>query len=245
CPRRRRDVPPRPPVPAARRRWRGRLASGRHPEVIMDDRHWRVRRARRRYRRRVRWAFARVTFYREQWAAAGQVLDEPVPTPLSAIPEPPHTLCPFSRPWLPEREPSLWTPSPEPLARALRAAGCRGPAPVLEVREALLDHTRLARRWPYRVLLSARAVVASPEHRATLNREALTVLDRAGTGWLVAGDSDLADLPEAADSRLRRVRRLTVAEVAEAAQTGDPVVLHEPGLGYLGARVPDCGELHL
>lgn len=213
----------------------------------MDD--WR---ARRRYRRAVRWAFARVTFYREQWAAAGEVLAAPVPTRLETLPQPPHTLVPFSRPWLPDREPSLWTPSLRPLARALRAAGCRDRAPVLEVRESLADHDRLPgvvlrRGTPYRALLSVAAVVASAEHRAALNREALSVLDATGTGWVVAGPDELAALPEVGDSRLRLVRRLPVAAAGDtgAADLTGPAVLYEPMLGYLGARVPDCGQLHL
>ena len=77
------------------------------PEVA-DDR--RSRRAARRYRRAVRWAFDRVSFYRDQCAVAGRLLSEPQPTPLASVPKPPHTLCPFSRPWRPDREPSLWTP---------------------------------------------------------------------------------------------------------------------------------------
>lgn len=215
----------------------------------------RLRRARRHYRRAVRWAFARVTFYREQLAAAGTVLAEPPPTPVAEIPDPPHTLCPFSRPWSAEREPSLWTPTLHPLARALRAAGCRGRSPVLEIRDSLLDRGRLPRTagrtiWPaaYRVLLSSTAAVPSPEHRAALNREAMAVVDAGGAGWLVGAPEELAALPEGGDPRLRPVHRLPVAAVADGAHSanGDaPLLLHEPVLGYLGARVPGCGEVHL
>jgi len=220
----------------------------------------RQRRAARRYRRAVRWAFARVSFYREQWASAGRVLAEPEPTPVAAVPDPPHALCPFSRPWSGEREPSLWTPTGLPLARVLRAAGCRGRAPVLEVRESLVDRTRLPRPHrlappgpAYRVLLSTTAVVASPERRDELNREALAVLGPAGSGWVVAGPDEWAALPEAADPRLRPVLRLPVAAAADPAAVADPaatatagpVVLYEPVLGYLGALVPACGRFHL
>lgn len=215
------------------------------PEVV-DDR--RSRRAARRYRRAVRWAFARVPFYRDQCAVAGQLLSEPEPTPLASVPQPPHTLCPFSRPWRPDREPSLWTPDLRPLARSLAMAGCRDRRPVLEVRESLLDHTRIRRgpaAAPYRVLLSATAAVASDEHRERLNREALSVVPPGGTAWLVAGPAELATVPGASDPRLRPVRRLPVAAVADGDLPDGPAVLYEPMLGYLGAVVPDCGRAHL
>jgi hypothetical protein len=211
---------------------------------------WRADRDRRRYRRAVRRAFATVTFYREQCAAAGRLLAEPVPTPAGALPEPPHTLCPFARPWSAGREPSLWTPAPRPLARALWLAGCRDRSPVLEVREALLDRTRLARRSRlrrpvrYGVLLSPTALVTSPEHRAALNRAA-AVVAAAGTGWLVASPAELAAEPAAGGGRLRPVHRLPVAAAAQPGPVGTPTVLHEPRLGYLGAYRPSCGRFHL
>lgn len=209
----------------------------------------------RRYRRATRRAFAQVTFYREQCAAAGRMLAEPEPTPVAAIPQPPHTLCPFARPWSADREPSLWTPSLVPLARALRMAGCRATLPVLEVREALLDGTRLprlrrpGRRPDYRVLLSATAVVTSPAHRAALNREALAVVQPAGAGWLVGGPAELAALPELGAGRgselLRPVHRVPVAAAATDPAGGGPTLLYEPMLGYLGALVPECRRVHL
>jgi hypothetical protein len=208
-------------------------------------------RGQRRYRRATRRAFARVTFYREQCAAAGRLLDEPEPTPVTALPQPPHTLCPFARPWSAEREPSLWTPSLAPLAAALRIAGCRGSAPVLEVRDALLDHDRLPRRYglgrrpAYRVLLSGAATVASPQRRDDLNREALTVAQTAGSGWVVVDPAALADLPEVASGLLRPVHRVPVAAVAAQASSDSPVLLYEPPLGYLGGRDPNCGHFHL
>ncbi len=213
----------------------------------------------RRYLRAARRAFAQVTFYREQCAAAGQLLDEPAPTAVAQLPDPPHTLCPFSRPWVAEREPSLWTPPAHPLARALRTAGCRDGDPVLEIRAALLDRTRLPRlrrfgpRPPYRVLLSPEAVVASETRRAALNREALAVVEAAGAGTVVGGPDELDAVPGAADPRLRPVRRLPVAAAAEGAEgaegaergAGGPAVLFEPRLGYLGGWMPECGLPHL
>lgn len=211
-------------------------------------------RGQRRYRRAVRRAFARVTFYREQCAAAGRLLTEPVPTPAAELPQPPHTLCPIARPWSAQREPSLWTPTLRPLARALRMAGCRRGLPVLEVREALLDHARLPRLQllragpAYRVLLSPSAVVASAARRRELNRDALAVVEAAGGGWVVGDPDELAGAPEAAGELLRPVPRLPVGAAARAAaaeMAGGPAVLYEPMLGYLGARVPACGSLHL
>jgi hypothetical protein len=209
---------------------------------------WYDMRGRRRYQRAVRRAFARVTFYREQCAAAGRLLTEPRPTPVAAIPRPPHTLCPFARPWSAEREPSLWTPTLWPLVRVLRMAGCRERLPVLEVREALLDRTRLPGLRPgspYRVLLAPTATVAAGTRRAELEREALAVAEAAGAGWVVGDPAELAALPAAAGSRLRPVRRLPVAAVAGGVDATTPTVLYEPMLGYLGAVVPGCGSLHL
>jgi hypothetical protein len=190
------------------------------------------------YRRAVRRAFATVPFYREQWARAGRVLAEPEPTPAGELPDPPHALCPFRRPWAPQREPSLWTPAPGALARALWLAGCRAGVPVLEVRHALLDRAGRG----HRVLLGPDAVVASPARRRELNAAALA---GAGPAWVVGhpGELDELDLP----GGLRRVHRLPVAAAAGAAAGVPvvPVVLHDRALGYLGALVPACGELHL
>jgi hypothetical protein len=204
--------------------------------------------SRRRYRRAVNRAFARVMFYREQWAAAGHPLTEPEPTPIEALPQPPHSLCPYARSWLARNEPSLWTPTLPPLVRALRLAGCRERLPVLEVRQALLDYTRLPGRWPlgrrpaYRVLLSPTALVASPAHRAALNRRALAVAEAAGGGWVIGSPPELSAEP-AAGGLLRPVPRLPVTACASA--TTGPALLYEPMLGYLGAFVAGCGRWHL
>lgn len=200
------------------------------------------------YRRAVRRAFATVTFYREQCAAAGRLLDRPDPTPIGALPEPPHTLCPFAHPWWPDREPSLWTSELRPLARVLRLAGCRRRLSVLEVRDSLLDHARLPRRYPwrrgspYRVLLAPSAIVASSQQRNELNQAALA---DTGGGWVVGEPDQLADLPVAAGTGLHPVHRLPVAAVATVPPASHPTVLYEPALGYLGALVPECRQFHL
>jgi hypothetical protein len=187
-----------------------------------------------RYRRAVRRAFGTVLFYREQWAVSG--VDEPVPTPVSELPDPPHSLCRFARPWSPDREPSLWTGELWPFARALRMAGCGRWRPVLELRPALLDRTRLWRA--YRVVLSPSAVVASPARRDLLNESALA----GRTGWVVGGAAELAGLP--ARAGLRPVLRLPVSAAADPPPDG-PAVLFEPRLGYLGAVRPGCRRFHL
>jgi hypothetical protein len=210
-----------------------------------------TKRDQRRYQRAVRRAFAQVTFYREQCVAAGRLLAEPDPTPVAELPQPPHTLCPFARPWSPDREPPLWTPTLHPLARALQMAGAYDGTPVLEVRGALLDHARLprsrglARRPAYRVLLSPAAVVASEKRRAELNREAVAVADAAGGGWAIGGPEELAAIPEVRSGRLRPVQRLPLAAVAAGDTHDAPALLYEPMLGYLGALVPQCRRFHL
>jgi hypothetical protein len=184
----------------------------------------------------VRRAFGTVLFYREQWAMCDAV--EPVPTPVSQLPDPPHSLSAFARPWSPDREPSLWTGELWPLARALRMAGCGRWGPVLELRPALLDSTRL---WPgraYHVVLSSSAVVASPEHRASLNASAF----EGAAAWVVGGADELSGLP--AHPGLRPVLRLPVRAAADPAPDA-PAVLYEPRLGYLGAVRPRCRRFHL
>jgi hypothetical protein len=135
-----------------------------------------------------------------------------------------------------------------PLARVLRMAGCREQLPVLEVRDALLDRTRLPRHHPlrrpsrYAVLLSPGAIVASDARRDELNREAVAA---AGAGWLVADPDQLAAVRSVAGQSLRPVHRLPVAAVATRLPVGVPAVLYEPPLGYLGALVPECRRFHL
>jgi hypothetical protein len=205
----------------------------------------------RRYRRAVRLAFATVTFYREQCAAAGIILAEPGPTPVADLPDPPHTLCPFARPWSGAFEPPLWLPRPAALARALRLAGCGGAIPVIEVRDALLDLTHLPgaaplhRRRRYAVLLPPHALVASPDRRAELNAEALALAGAAGAAWVVGGPDELGRMPELAKTGLRPVYRMPASAAAATGPVDRPVLLYEPPLGYLGALVPDCQGFHL
>lgn len=209
-----------------------------------------VRQARH-YRHAVRRAFATVTFYREQCAEAGRMLAEPRPTPLADLPDPPHALCPFARPWS-AAEPPLWGSRPVGLARALRLAGCGAGIPVLEVRDALLDLDHLPGVGPlrgrrYAVLLSSRARVASLERRAELTAAALGVAATAGVALVVGTPEELAGIPDEPSglTGLEPVWRVPVSAVAVARPVGQPVLLHEPRLGYLGALVPGCGSFHL
>jgi hypothetical protein len=212
---------------------------------------FRADRQARRHRRAVRRAFAEVTFYREQWAMADSPLDDPVPTAVTDLPDPPHTLTPFARPWSPAREPSVWTPDPAALAAALRLAGCggRGRATVLEVRDALLDQHRLPGRFggpAYGVLLSASAIVADTARAEERNVKTLAQAAARGRVWVVGAPADLSALPGLADGRLDTVHRVPVSFVEHPADGGErPVVLHDPVLGYVGARVPDCGRFHV
>ena len=207
------------------------------------------------YRRAVRRAFREVTFYRSQCAAAGRLLDEPVPTPTAAVPDPPYELCPFRHPWRPDRDLPLWTPDPRQLVGALRIARLL-PAggTVVEVRRALVDLPRLTRRVRYAVLLGDDAVAADRcgTNAATLAAVSAPVLLVGPADWpaLPAGPAGLADgaaLPAgpAGGGAPVTVPRVDLASVADGSAPPGPLLLHDPTLGYLGARHPDCGGLHL
>jgi hypothetical protein len=218
--------------------------------VIHRLRGYREARQARRYRRAVRRGFSTVTFYREQCAAAGVILGEPRPTQAADLPDPPHTLCPFARPWRGAFEPPLWLHGPAALARALRLAGCGGSTPVLEVRDALLDRTHLPggapllRRRRYAVLLAPHSLVASPARRVELNAETLALAATAETTWVVGSPDELGSMPELREPGLRPVYRMPVSAAPTMPVEG-PVLLYEPPLGYLGALVPACQGFHL
>lgn len=195
------------------------------------------------YRHAARRAFRTVPFYREQWAAAGRPLRDPVPVEAGELRTQLFRLCPLARPHRPGREPSLWTGDPRDLRAALALAGAL-PAglPVLEVRPALVDWTELGRGGPrYAPVLSPGAVVADPARRAALNARAVALA--GATGAVLVGAPDelhavLAELGVAA----RTVLRLRPGQPAPG---HGPAVLHDPQLGYLGARVRSCGRFHL
>ncbi|WP_067476140.1 hypothetical protein [Actinomadura hibisca] len=201
-------------------------------------------------RKVVRRAFREVPFYREQWAAAGRELPDVVPTPAERLADQAFRLCPLGRPYRPAHEPSLWTGDAAALRAAVRTAGvpARG-VPVLEVRDAMLDRLSLGPGGPaYGVLLSAEADVLDEERRAALNARAVGLAVRAGRAVVVgppdALDHAVAGLRSAAAATLR-IGVLARTTPAEAFSAGGPVLLHDPVLGYYGARAGTCGVVHL
>jgi hypothetical protein len=210
----------------------------------------------RRRRRRVDRAFAEVLLYREQWAVAGRVLDEPTRVRAADLAEELYRLCPIARPWNPTREPSLWIGSPSQLRDVLTLAEVLDPdrpdRPVLEVRQAVVDWPRLG-RWgpPYAALLGPTAPVADEARRRALALPAWT-LALAHGGAIVVGSTDerAAFRAEAQavlggiDLRWDEVDRASLAAAAESSEPG-PLVVQDPYLGYLAARLPSCGRVHL
>ncbi len=195
-------------------------------------------------------AFREVPYYREQWALAGKALAEPVPVTSDGLLDQAFRLCPLSRPWLPGEEPSLWTGDPLALLEALRLAGAspRG-VPVVEVRASMVDWTSLGNGGPrYGALLPPGADVVSEERRLLLNAPATALAADAGAVVLVGTTSELssvrAELGASVD--VTTVLRGPVGEIAAfGSRPGDPSRLAwDPCLGYLGATVPACGNLH-
>jgi hypothetical protein len=209
----------------------------------------------RRRRSTVDHAFRTVPFYREQWARAGRAAAEPEPVPAADLSEQLFRLCPLTRPWKPNREPSLWVGDPRALADALALAGVLpGRSPVLEVRRAMVDWRRLTIAGnPYGVLLSPDADVW-PKGRLAMQLRALLLAQVHGGATVVGSPSELTGVLDEADVALggtslewTRVHRLTLteAQVAPAGGAAMPAVVHDPFIGYLASRVPDCGEVHL
>lgn len=202
-------------------------------------------------RRVVDRAFREVPFYREQWAAAGRVLAEPVPVASADLAAQQFRLCPLTRPWLPARMPSLWTGDPAALLAALRLAGVAARRlPVIEIRSAMVDWRSLGRLGPpYAAMLPPGADVVDEERRRLLNAPAATLAARAGRVLVVGTDVELAAAARELDgAEVVPVRRGTVAEVLDAtreATASDPCLAHDPCLGPLGATAPGCGRLHL
>ncbi|WP_327089958.1 hypothetical protein OIE66_04895 [Nonomuraea sp. NBC_01738] len=185
------------------------------------------------YRRTVADAFSRVPFYRDQWVAAGHELEEPVPTPSEELTGQLHRLCPFAAPYDPAREPSLWIGAADELREALALTGAPRSAPVLEVRQAVLDRRTLGRRGPrYGVLLATGARVVHERRRRELNAPALDVARQAGAAVLVGEQEQITRfLPE--------LDGVDVTPIAHG-----EAVAFDPHLGYFGARA-SCGGLHL
>lgn len=195
-------------------------------------------------------AFREVPYYREQWAIAGEALTEPVPVASDHLVDQAFRLCPLSRPWLPDKEPSPWTGDPEVLAEMLRLAGVtRRGVPVIEVRPSMVDWTSLGHGGPrYAAMLPPGADVVDEERRLLLNAPATALAARAGSALLVGGPGEVAAVRSelGPEVDVTPVIRGTVGDVARAgSRPGDPARLAcDPCLGYLGATVPSCGNLH-
>ncbi|MEV0625202.1 hypothetical protein [Nonomuraea wenchangensis] len=189
------------------------------------------------YRRAVRAAFARVPFYRDQWVRAGRELGEPEPTPSADLAGQLHRLCPFGAPYDAGAEPSLWIGPAADLRAALRTAGVRGRAPVLEVGPAVLDRRALGPFRRYGVLLAAGAKVRNERRRRELNEPALRLAAGAGRAVLVGERAAVAEfLPALAGIETRVLIRGNL--------NADGELIHDPHLGYYAARA-GCGHLHL
>jgi hypothetical protein len=211
-------------------------------------------------------AFREVPFYRDQWATAGRALAEPHPVRADTLDEELFRLCPLRSPWDPRHEPTLWIGDPRALADALAVAGV-GRDPVLEVRSAVVDRTRLKRFGPsssavvdrtlgrfgsgYGVLLAPDAQVTSDSRRLALELGSLKLAMDHGRAVVVGSPAELREVIPRADAALdgvgvdwTPVHRLTPAQAA-AGDHQHPVVVHDPHLGYLAATAPDCRRIHV
>ncbi|MEQ4717522.1 hypothetical protein [Nonomuraea sp. B19D2] len=194
------------------------------------------------YRRVAGTAFLRVPFYRDQWVAAGQALNEPEPTRSAALAGQLHRLCPFARPYDPSREPSPWIGDGRDLRAALAMVAVPRRVPVLEVRAAVLDRRALGWNGPrYGVVLAPDANVVDDGRRRKLNLAALALAADAGQAILVGERSALdAVLPEFGGIRVITVERMTAARAVQ-----EQGVAYDPHLGYFAATVHGCGKTHL
>jgi hypothetical protein len=199
-------------------------------------------------------AFREVPFYREQWASAGRELPEPLPVTAGELQQELFRLCPLRSQWDPRREPTLWTGESGALADALTLADPdQRRMPVLEVREAAVDWTQIGNhRAPYAFLLRPDADVGGDGRRLALQLAALKLAVDHGRVIVVGSSAELAELLPELDRALAPVvvgwspvHRVTLMQAASTSDAGVPAVLHDPFLGYIAARVRDCGEFHL
>jgi hypothetical protein len=211
----------------------------------------------RQHRLTVERAFRQVPYYREQWAKAGRASTEPIPVAAADLHQELFRLCPLPRPWEPSREASLWLGDPRVLAEALRVTKALPAAgPVLEVRRAMVDWTRLG---PfdnnYAPLLAPNADVSTASTRTDLQRRGLGLARAYGQAIVVASPTELSPVLREARALVGDVRvdwsvvqRLTAREAAVASGlTGHSTsfVVHDPYLGYFAARDPECAEVHV
>lgn len=192
------------------------------------------------YRRRSRLAMSTVPFYRERWRpGAGQ--DQT--TPVEELNGAEFWLCPFVRPWLASREPSLWSGNPAATRDAVQIA-CDFPSncTVVEFRRALIDWPWLGVTGPrFAVLLSADAPAAVESRRDAHN---LLTLERAaarGPVVLIGTPPEIDAAKSWVDFALLSLARQSVSAHADASCQ----LIHDEHLGYVAARDRRCGELHV
>jgi hypothetical protein len=189
-------------------------------------------------------AFAEVPLYREQWATAGRRLPEPTPIDAAALADELFRLAPMAAPYEPSQETWPLAGTRGALRDALRVAGVLSRrTPVLELRRELVEWTSLARTGPrYAPLLASDAPVSAPTVREDLLAAGARMAAAAGRAIVVGEPSELEAVAAAIPSAVA-VHRLTLRDAAPS--DASPAVLHEPGVGYLGARRPDCRCFHV
>ena len=199
-------------------------------------------------------AFSEVPFYREQWAYAGRELPEPLPVRAGELKHELFRLCPLRSQWDPRREPGLWIGEASALVDAVTLAiGAPRGVPVLEIREAAVDWTRVGPYGaPYGFLLRADADVGGNGRRLALHLAALKLAVDHGRAVVVGSSHELSELAPELEKALApvvvqwsHVSRMTLAEAATARDATEPVVVHDPFLGYIAARARGCGKFHL
>ena len=94
--------------------------------------------------------------------------------------------------------------------------------------------------------------MASDGRRLALHLAALKLAVDHGRAVVVGSSHDWSQLLPELDSALDAVavqwslvRRMTLAEAFQAEAVEEPAVVHDPFLGYIAARAPDCNEIHL
>ncbi|GAA3018485.1 hypothetical protein [Streptosporangium longisporum] len=215
------------------------------------------------YRAAVARAFATVPHYREMWADAGAVLDDPAPLPAAGLDDLLPTLYPFAAPHLPRTDVVPWLGEPGELYEALRLTGVhRSDRPLFEVRTALLDWRHLGpRRGRYAVLLCEHAETADPKLRPA----GIRAFHDAREPGLLGDPGQVEELRRDHTGDVRVFLRRSLGELHEHAvpsgsgpRTGDAdgprggdqgggrpaEVLWDARLGYLGARHRECGRMH-
>jgi hypothetical protein len=193
------------------------------------------------YRQRIDLAFATVPYYREMWAVACERLTVPPPLCATAVDESLQRLYPIGAP--PRHDLPPGTGGPGALFEALRMTGTL-PAGwhVFEIRESLLDWTRLAPGVAYTALL-AHCATAQPEARSHGEKR----LHAAPRRVLVGSAAQLNEYAPVWGPK-RSTRAYLRGDWTSGLAIDEPawgLLLHDRHLGYFGARTQSCGFLHV